>query len=162
MAGGDVWGGNRFDADERRNISMRLHRLSIVSVVAVAAAIMVPQAMAAKPPQIKASFGPGLAMDIKKGKNVASTGNNGKIKLKKGAYRFVLAENSQFHNYRLVNAKGRTIKGKFGKRNRKVVTGVSATRSKPFVYTVNLKKGSYVLLCDPHLAQKMKVKITVK
>ena len=123
---------------------------------------MVPQALAAKPRQIKASFGPGLAIDIKKGKKVASTGNNGKIKLKRGAYRFVLAENSEFHNYRLVNAKGKTIKGKFGKRKRKVVTGVSATRSKPFIYTVNMKKGSYVQLCDPHLQQKMKVKITVK
>jgi plastocyanin len=141
---------------------MRLHRLSIVSAVAMVAAIMVPQAMAAKPPQIKASFGPGLAIDIKKGKKVASTGNDGKIKVKRGAFRFVLAETSEFHNYRLVNAKGKTIKGKFGKRNRKVVTGVSATRSKPFIYTVNLKKGSYVLLCDPHLSQNMKVIITVK
>lgn len=162
MADGDVSGGNRLDADGRGDISMRLHRLSIISAVVVVAAIMVPQAMAAKPRQIKASFGPGLAIDIKKGKKVASTGNNGKIKLKRGAYRFVLAENSEFHNYRLVNAKGKTIKGKFGKRKRKVVTGVSATRSKPFIYTVNLKKGSYVLLCDPHLQQKMKVKITVK
>lgn len=141
---------------------MTLRRVSVFLVATLAAAIVVPQAMAAKPPQVKATFGPGLSFNVVKKKKLVSTGENGTMSLKRGRYRLVLKDNASNHNYRLVNARGKTITGKFGKKRKKVLTGVGAMRAKPFIYVVSLKKGVYTLICDPHRNVGMTVKIRVK
>ena len=142
---------------------MRAGRFAIVGLAGVAAAVMVsPAAAAKKPPKLTATFGAGLSFDVKRGKKLVSTGRDGTISVKARKYRFVVKDNSGFHNFRLVNANGKTIKGKRGKKKRKVLTGVAATRKKVTTYVVNLKKGSYTLICDPHDTVGMTVKITVK
>ena len=106
-------------------------------------------------------MGAGLTFDVKRGKKLISTGREGKITVKARKYRLVTSDFSASHNFRLVNSKGKTIKGKVGKRNKKVLTGVSAIRKKPTTYVINLKKGNYTLRCDPHDTLGMTVEITV-
>ncbi|MGI9659611.1 MAG: plastocyanin/azurin family copper-binding protein [Gaiellaceae bacterium] len=130
--------------------------------VTIAAVIMVPTAMAAKkPPKLKATFGAGLSFDIKKGKKLVTSGGNGAMTVKAKKYRLIVNDGSSAHNFRLVNSAGKTIKGKRGKKNKKVLTSVSGTRKKATTYVVKLKKGSYTLVCDPHVNAGMTVDITV-
>ena len=143
---------------------MKNRRLTVVGAIALAAAIMVPVAAAAKPPQLKATFGAGLTFDIKKGKKLLTSGkSNAAITVKARKYRFVVKEDSTFHNYVLVNSKGKVIKGKRGKRNKKVSTSVPGTLKKPRTYVIKLKKGVvYELYCSPHRLAGMTVNITAK
>ena len=137
-------------------------RLTVALAVAIAAATMVPQAIAAKkPPKLKATFGPGLSFDVKKGKKLLTSGSDGEMTVKARKYRLVLVDDSSAHNFRLENAAGKTIKGKRGKKKRKVLTSVAGTRKKAITYVVTLKKGTYTLICDPHKTVGMTVTINV-
>ena len=141
---------------------MNRTRLTVVLAIAIAAVIMVPQAMAAKkPPRLKATFGSGLTFDVKKGKKLLASGSDSEMTIKARKYRFVVTDNSTAHNFRLQNAAGKTIKGKRGKKTRKVLTSVGGTRKKPTTYVVTLKKGTYTLICDPHKTVGMTVTINV-
>jgi hypothetical protein len=142
---------------------MRAGRLAVVALAGIVAAVMAPHAMAAKkPPKLVATFGAGLTFDVKRGKKLLSSGADGSATVKARKYRFVVRDNSSFHNFRLVNAKGKTIKGKLRKKKRMVLTGVGATRKKATTYVLNLKKGVYTLICDPHETVGMTVKLTAK
>lgn len=145
-------------------IGMTMRRVAVLLVAGVAAAVMATPAMAAKkPPKINAEFGAGLTFDVKRGKKVLSTGSSGSITLKARKYRFVLKDDSEFHNFQLENASDQIIKGKKGKRSRKVMTSVQGTLKKPAVFVVNLKRGqTYQLLCQPHRDVGMTVDITVR
>ena len=141
---------------------MTVRRLTIAIAATSAAVIMVPAAMAAKKPQkLTATFGQGLTFDVKKGKKVVSTGSRGEITVKAKKYRLVVKDDSTIHNFRLENAAGKTIKGKIGKKKKKVLTSVRGTKKKATTYVINLKKGSYTLICDPHVNAGMTVDITV-
>ena len=142
---------------------MRAGRFAVAALAGVAAAVMVcPATAAKKPPQLTATFGVGISFDVKRGKKLVSTGSDGTMSVKARKYCFVMKDNSSFHNFRIVNAKGRTIMGKLGKKKRKALTGVAVTSKKVTTYVVNLKKGDYTLIFDPHDTVEMTVKIKVK
>ena len=140
---------------------MNIRRLTVVAATALAALIMVPVAAAAKPPQLKATFGSGLTFDVKQGKKLLTSGSNGEITVRARKYRFVVKEDSTIHNYVLVNSKGKVIMGKRGKKKKKVRTSVAGTLKKPRTYVIRLKKGDYTLFCTPHRPAGMTVAFTV-
>ena len=82
-------------------------------------------AVAATPPVVKGTVGPGFTISLAKKPTKA-----GKVK-------FTIADRSSIHNFHLIGG------------GAKLNTGVGATGTK--TYTVTLKKGTtYRFVCDPH------------
>lgn len=112
--------------------------MKLVVLAALAAALVVPQALAAKP-TLNGTVGPGFTITLKQdGKNVS--------KLKAGTYVFKIADKSSAHNFHLTGP---------GVNKKTTVGGKGAT-----TWTLTLKKGKYKYVCDPH-ASFMKGAFTV-
>ena len=116
----------------------------------LAAASLAPAALgaAAANPKLTLAFGSGFTINVS---GAAKTKNktNAKISVKPGKHDFSWNDNSTFHNFHL--SKG--SKNAFS-------TSVSGTgKGKK---TVNLTKGTWKLVCDPHVGAGMVVTITVK
>jgi plastocyanin len=108
--------------------------LAAVVLVAVLAALAALPALAATP-VLNGTVGPGFTILMKKKPTKA------------GKYKLVIADKSSIHNFHL---KGPGVN---------VATGVGAVGTKTF--TITLKKGKYVFVCDPH-ATIMKGSFTIK
>jgi plastocyanin len=108
--------------------------LAAVVLVAVLAALAALPALAATP-VLNGTVGPGFTIIMKKKPTKA------------GKYKLVIADKSSIHNFHL---KGPGVN---------VKTGVGAVGTKSF--TITLKKGKYVFVCDPH-ATVMKGSFTIK
>jgi plastocyanin len=104
--------------------------MKLVALVALAAALVVPSAVAATP-TLTGTVGPGFTITLKKGSTKVT-------KLKAGTYTIKVSDKSNIHNFRL--------KG----------PGVNKATSTPKVqnvtWKVTLKKGKYTIVCDPHAA----------
>ena len=108
--------------------------LAAVVLVAVLAALAALPALAATP-VLNGTVGPGFTIIMKKKPTKA------------GKYKLVVADKSSIHNFHLTGP-GVNVK-----------TGVGAVGTKSF--TITLKKGKYVFVCDPH-ATTMKGSFTIK
>lgn len=112
--------------------------MKLVLLTAIAAALLVPSAIAATP-TLKGTVGPGFTITLTKaGAKVT--------KLKAGTYVIKIADKSSIHNFRL--------KGPGVNKTTSVAGMASAT------WTVKLKPGKYTYVCDPH-ATLMKGTFTV-
>ena len=109
-----------------------MNRIALAAALVTALAVAVP-ALAA-PPTFKGTVGPGFTISM-------STKPT-----KPGLAKLVIADKSNAHNFHLTGP-GVNVK-----------TSVSAVGTKTF--TVNLKKGTYKFVCDPHTF--MKGSFTVK
>jgi plastocyanin len=112
---------------------MRKSLAAVVLVAAFAALAALP-AFAATP-VLNGTVGPGFTIIMKKKPTKA------------GKYKLVIADKSSIHNFHL---KGPGVN---------VKTGVGAVGTKTF--TITLKKGKYVFVCDPH-ATTMKGSFTIR
>jgi plastocyanin len=108
--------------------------LAAVVLVAVLAALAALPALAATP-VLNGTVGPGFTILMKKKPTKA------------GKYKLVVSDKSSIHNFHL---KGPGVN---------VLTGVGAVGTKTF--TITLKKGRYVFVCDPH-ATIMKGSFTIR
>lgn len=110
-------------------------RASIAIVATTAAVLVVSVGASGKTatPTLKGTVGPGYTITL--------TMNGKKVKsLKRGTYKFAVADKSTFHNFTLEREKG----GKF----EKDVTSVSFTGSK--TVTLKLGPGSWKYYCKVH------------
>jgi plastocyanin len=112
---------------------MRKSLAAVVLAAALAALVALP-ALAATP-VLNGTVGPGFTIVMKKKPTKA------------GKYKLVVADKSSIHNFHL---KGPGVN---------VKTSVGAVGTKSF--TITLKKGKYVFVCDPH-ASTMKGSFTIK
>jgi plastocyanin len=110
----------------------------LVVLTAIAAALLVPAAVAATP-TLNGTVGPGFTITLTKGGAKVT-------KLKEGSYVVKVSDKSNIHNFRL---KGPGVNK---------TTSVTGTGSS--TWTVSLKKGKYTFVCDPH-ATIMKGSFTV-
>jgi hypothetical protein len=112
--------------------------MKFVALAAIAAASLVPSAIASTP-TLTGTVGPSFTITLTKGGAKVS-------KLKAGSYIVKVTDKSNIHNFRL--------KG----------PGVNKTTTVPFkgtvTWKVTLKKGKYTVVCDPH-ATIMKQSFTV-
>jgi plastocyanin len=108
--------------------------LAAVVLVAVLAALAALPALAATP-VLNGTVGPGFTIIMKKKPTKA------------GKYKLVIADKSSIHNFHLTGP-GVNVK-----------TSVGAVGTKSF--TITLKKGKYIFVCDPH-ATTMKGSFTIK
>ncbi len=108
-------------------------RISFILLAAVAAAVALVATgpIAAAPPVVKGTVGPGFTISLTSGgKKVTS--------LKAGVrYRFEITDKSSAHDFRL---KGPGVN--------RVITGVGYVGKKSATFT--LKRGTYRFVCDPH------------
>ena len=88
------------------------------------------------PTKLKGTTGPGFTITLKKAGTAVKT-------LKRGKYTITVQDKSAIHNFRI---KGPGLN--------KQITTLSQVGTK--TVTVTLKKGTYTILCDPHVAQGMK------
>ncbi len=109
-------------------------KVATLAVAAIAALSVVAVAVAATP-TFKGTVGPGYTISMAKKPTKA-----GKIKL-------VVTDKASNHNFHLVGP------------GVNVSTSVGAKGTKTF--TVTLKKGKYVFICDPH-ASSMRGSFTIK
>ncbi|HET9325078.1 MAG TPA: plastocyanin/azurin family copper-binding protein [Gaiellaceae bacterium] len=109
---------------------IRITSLALVTAAA-AVALVVTGPIAAAPPVVKGTVGPGFTISLTKGgKKVTS--------LKAGVrYRFDITDRSSIHDFHLS-----------GPGTNKVITGVGFTGNKSV--TLTLKRGTYRYVCDPH------------
>jgi plastocyanin len=109
---------------------IRITSLALVTAAA-AVALVVTGPIAAAPPVVKGTVGPGFTISLTKGgKKVTS--------LKAGVrYRFDITDRSSIHDFHLS-----------GPGTNKVITGVGFTGKKSV--TLTLKRGTYRYVCDPH------------
>lgn len=109
---------------------IRITSLALVTAAA-AVALVVTGPIAAAPPVVKGTVGPGFTISLTKGgKKVTS--------LKAGVrYRFDITDRSSIHDFHLS-----------GPGTNKVITGVGFTGKKSL--TLTLKRGTYRYVCDPH------------
>jgi plastocyanin len=104
--------------------------LATLTAVLATVALAVAGPVLAAPAKVAGTVGPGHTITLKlAGKKVT--------KLKAGAYRFVVSDRSEDHDFRLV-----------GPGVNKVITGEEFTGTKSAV--LKLKKGSYTFFCAPH------------
>ena len=104
--------------------------LPLLAVVLVAASLTVAGAAAA-PAKVMGTVGPGETIQLRLGGKKVT-------KLKANvAYRFVISDRSEDHDFRLV-----------GPGVNKMLTGVEFTGSK--TVTLTLKSGAYRFFCAPH------------
>jgi plastocyanin len=110
-----------------------MFRISLILAAAVAAAValVVTGPIAAAPPLVKGTVGPGFTISLTKGgKKVTS--------LKPGVrYRFEITDRSPAHDFHLS-----------GPGVNRVITGVGFVGKKSV--TLTLKRGTYRFVCDPH------------
>ena len=108
-------------------------RISFILVAGLAAAVALVATgpIAAAPPVVKGTVGPGFTISLTKGgKKVTS--------LKAGVrYRFEITDRSSSHDFHLS-----------GPGVNRVITGVSYVGKKSATFT--LKRGTYRFVCDPH------------
>ena len=117
----------------------RLHLVLIVAVAALMLAIA-GTASAAATPRLDGTVGPGFTITLK-------TKAGAKVsKLKPGKYQIVVKDQSSIHNFHLTGSGVNKD------------SGISSTGTK--TWTVTLRKGTYIFVCDPH-ASSMKGKFTV-
>jgi plastocyanin len=102
-------------------------RFILVAAVSAALAAVVPATAAA--PKLTATVGPGFTISLKKGTTRVT-------KLKPGTYAITVKDLSDIHNFRL---KGPGVNK---------ATSVDAVGTK--VWTVKLRAGRYIFVCDPH------------
>jgi plastocyanin len=103
--------------------------MKLVAIVALAAALVVPSALAATP-TLTGVVGPGFTITLKKGTTKVS-------KLKAGTYIFKISDKSNIHNFHLTGPGGT---------NKKTSVGGQGTST----WKLTLKKGTYKYVCDPH------------
>ena len=112
-------------------------RLALVTLLA--AALVVAASATAATPTLTGTDGPGFTITLKKGSTKVTS-------LKAGKYKIVIKDLSNIHNFHL--------KG----------PGVDETTTRPEggvnTWTVTLRKGTYLYVCDPH-ASSMKGKFVV-
>ena len=114
--------------------------MKFVAFVVLVAALAVPAAaVAASPPVLKGTDGPGFTITLKQGSAAVK-------KLKAGTYTFKISDKSNIHNFHL---KGPGV----DKKNSVGGTGTTTWKLK-------LKKGKYTFVCDPHFTS-MKGSFTV-
>ena len=101
--------------------------LLIIALVALAAAMPANAAT----PTLAGTVGPSTTITLKKAGTKVTT-------LKRGTYKFVIADKSAFHNFHLRGPNGYT----------KVLTTVRFVGTK--TYLITLKPGSWSYVCDPH------------
>ena len=102
-------------------------KLSLIALVVLA---LVAPASAATP-TLNGTVGPGATITLKR--------NGVKVtRLKKGTYKFVIADKSSIHNFHLKGPNGYT----------KVLTTVRFVGTK--TYLITLKPGLWTYICDPH------------
>ena len=112
------------------------------------------------------SFGPGLTFIVKRGDTTLAEGSNGKARVKAGNYAIKFDDNATFHNVRLQNAKGKTVKAT--KRKAKTTTRkktnfrTSVPGTSKGTFKLKLRPGRYTLLCDPHRTLGMTVTLIVR
>jgi plastocyanin len=112
--------------------------MKLVAVAAIAAALVVPTALAATP-TLTGTVGPGFKITLtQSGKKVTS--------LKAGTYVFKIADKSSIHDFHL---SGPGV-------DKKTAVGSSTN----VTWKLTLKKGTYKYVCDPH-ASFMKGSFTV-
>ncbi len=110
-----------------------------LAVLAAASTVLVASASAG-PPKLTGTVGPGFTITLKLGGKAVKT-------LKAGKYTITVSDRSAIHNFHL---KGKGVNKDSG------IVAVGTKR-----WTVTLKRGSYVFVCDPH-PTSMKGKFTVK
>ncbi len=112
-----------------------------LAVLAAAATVLYASASAgAAPAKLTGTVGPGFTITLKMGGKAVKS-------LKAGKYTITVLDRSNIHNFHL---KGKGVNKDSG------IVAVGTKR-----WTVTLKRGSYVFVCDPH-ATSMKGKFTVK
>ncbi len=105
--------------------------LSLLAAVLATSALVVAAPAAAAPVKVAGTVGPGHTITLKLGGKKVT-------KLKAGtAYRFVVSDRSEDHDFRLV-----------GPGVNRVITGEEFTGTKSVV--LKLKKGAYRFFCAPH------------
>jgi plastocyanin len=112
--------------------------MKLVALAVLAAALVVPQALAATP-TLNGIVGPGFTIKLTQAGNKVT-------KLKAGTYVFKVADKSSAHNFHLTGP---------GVNKKTTVGGKGNT-----TWTLTLKKGKYKYVCDPH-ASFMKGSFTV-
>lgn len=110
----------------------------VVATATMAAALLVPSALAATP-RLTGAVGPGFMLTLKKG-NATVT------RLKAGTYVIRVTDRSAVHNFRL---KGPGV-------NKTTPLAGKGT----YTWKVRLEQGTYIAVCDPH-ATLMRVTFTV-
>jgi Copper binding proteins, plastocyanin/azurin family len=118
-----------------RRITTVVIALTVVLAIAVAGALGAPSATT-----LTGVDGPGFTITLKKGSAKVTS-------LQAGAYKFVIQDKSNIHNFHL---RGPGVNK---------MTSVSAVANS--TWNVTLKKGKYTYVCDPH-APAMKGSFTVK
>lgn len=102
--------------------------MKFVAIAATAALLVVPAALA-KTPTLTGTTGPGFTITLTQGGKKVS-------KLKPGKYVIKIADKSNIHNFHLT---GPGV-------NKKTGVGFKGSQT----WTVQLKKGTYKYVCDPH------------
>jgi plastocyanin len=102
--------------------------LKIVLLAAICAALAAPAAFAGSP-TLTGTVGPGFTITLKQGSKSVKT-------LKAGTYVFKISDKSSIHNFHLTGPGVNKM------------TSVGGTGAK--TWTLNLKKGTYKYVCDPH------------
>ena len=114
-------------------------RTRIALAVLVVALMAVAPSLAATP-KLAGAVGPGFTITLKSGGKAVKT-------LRAGKYSLTISDKSNIHNFHL---RGPGVN---------VDSGVSRQGTK--TYTITLKRGKYMFVCDPHSAS-MKGSFTVK
>ena len=118
---------------------MKTRALILTGAMVVGA--VATSALAAPAGKLSGTVGPGFTISLKSGGKAVTS-------LKAGKFSLTVADKSNIHNFHIT-----------GPGLNKEVTTVPATGTK--TVTLNLKKGKYTYVCDPHAAA-MKGSFTVK
>jgi plastocyanin len=109
----------------RRSLLLTVAALCAIAALAVAGAVQA----ASKVTTLNGTDGPGFTITLKKGAAKVTS-------LKAGSYKIVVNDKSNIHNFHLTGP---------GVNKKTSVAGKGTT-----TWTVNLKKGVYKYVCDPH------------
>src|SRR5215471_1236038 len=110
----------------------RLALLAALASLVVGLLVALPaQAGQSALPKLIGIDGPGFTISLKKGTTKVT-------KLKAGKYSLTVLDKSNIHNFNLISPSGKSV----------VKTSVSSVSTK--TYTVNLTKGTWRFVCDPH------------
>jgi plastocyanin len=99
-------------------------RLTLLSLVALVAALAVSTAVSAAPKKLTATVGPGFTIKMS-AKSVAA-----------GSYVITVKDLSNIHNFHITGPG--------------LNKATSTPAVKTYTWTVTLKKGTYKFVCDPH------------
>lgn len=109
--------------------------MKFVALAAIVAAALVPTATAATP-TLTGTVGPGFTITLKKGTTKVT-------KLKAGTYVIKVSDRSTIHNFH-VSGPG-------------LNKATSVPKQGSSTWKVTLKKGKYMIVCDPHSASMRQV-----